>query len=261
MPGIHIVRFQRGDRASYGVLEGDTIYDAQGDPFGGLKQGTAVGPVSEVTLLPPVEPSKIVAIGLNYLDHITEDAPGFEKPENPIIFLKPPSSVVGHGGSIVLPQGVERIDSEAELAVVIGRRARYVRAEDAYDYILGLTCSNDVSARDYQFKDGQWARAKGFDTFTPIGPSIATGVRGDSLAITCRLNGEVKQQSSTEMLLFGVPYLVEFISRVMTLEPGDVIMTGTPAHPPAMKPGDVVEIEIDQVGTLRNTAVAEELPG
>ncbi|MDI3340245.1 MAG: fumarylacetoacetate hydrolase family protein [Sphaerobacter sp.] len=257
---MQIVRYRAGDRVAWGVLDGDTVRQASGDPFSGLTPGAEVGPLEAVELLPPVAPSKIVAIGLNYLDHITQDAHGFEQPENPIIFLKPPSSLVAHGGAIVLPQGTERVESEAELAVVIGRRARYVPAERAYDYILGLTCSNDVSARDYQFKDGQWVRAKGFDTFTPLGPAIVTGLRADDLAITCRLNGEVRQQSTTAMLLFGVPYLIEFISRVMTLEPGDVIMTGTPAGPPRMAPGDVVEVEIAGVGVLRNPVVAEELP-
>lgn len=261
MERTSIVRFQYGGRQGYGLLDGEFVYATEGDPFSGLRRAAVVGPLSQVSLLAPVQPSKVVAIGLNYLDHITEDAPDFEKPENPIIFLKPPSSLIGHGANIVLPRGPEHVDSEAELAVVISRRARYVRAEQAYDYILGLTCSNDVSARDYQFKDGQWVRAKGFDTFTPIGPAVVTGVRADKLGITCRLNGEVRQRSSTDMLLFGVPELVAFISRVMTLEPGDVIMTGTPAHPPRMAPGDTVEIEIEDVGTLRNMTVAEELPG
>lgn len=257
MESAHIVRFEHGGQTGYGLLDGATVYQLSGDPFGEFSKGAAVGPVGQVRLLAPVEPSKIVAIGLNYLDHITQDAHGFEQPENPIIFLKPPSSVIGPEADIVLPTGTQQVDSEAELAVVIGRRARHVRAEDAYDYILGLTCSNDVSARDYQFKDGQWARAKGFDTFTPLGPAVVTGVRADDLQITCRLNGEVRQQSSTKMLIFGVPELIEFITRVMTLEPGDVIMTGTPAGPPRMSPGDTVEIEIAQLGTLRNRAVAE----
>ncbi|HUZ03106.1 MAG TPA: fumarylacetoacetate hydrolase family protein [Thermomicrobiaceae bacterium] len=260
MDRTHIVRFRRDGRPVWGMLEDGVVHAAEGDPFTGLRRGSAVGPIEEVGLLAPADPSKIVAIGLNYLDHITEDAPDFQQPENPIIFLKPPSSVIGSGDAIVLPAGAEQVDTEAELAVVIGRRARHVRAEDAYDYILGLTCSNDVSARDYQFTDGQWARAKGFDTFTPLGPSIATGVRADSLAIVSRLNGEVKQHSSTDKLLFGVPALVEFISRVMTLEPGDVIMTGTPAHPPRMHAGDVVEVEIAEVGTLHNPVVADQRP-
>ena len=258
---MHIVRFQHGDAAATGLLEDGLVYEAQGDLFGDLTRGTAVGPVEEITLLSPVRPSKLVAIGLNYLDHLTEDAPDFKAPESPIIFLKPPSSIIGPGANIVYPDGPEHVDSEGELAVVIGRRARYVKAENVDDYILGFACSNDVSARDYQFKDGQWVRAKGFDTFSPIGPAIATGISAsESLLLTCRLNGEVRQQSRTEMLMFGVPALIEFISRVMTLEPGDVIMTGTPAHPPQMAIGDVAEIEIERVGTLRNQVVAEQRP-
>ncbi len=256
---MHIVRFQRGSAGVLGLLENGVVYEAQGELFGDLARGASVGKVDDVTLLAPVQPSKLIAIGLNYLDHVTEDAPDWKTPENPIIFLKPPSSIIGHGAGIVYPDGPEHVDSEGELAVVIGRRARYVKAENVDDYILGFACSNDVSARDYQFKDGQWVRAKGFDTFSPIGPAIATGISASTnLMLTTRLNGEVKQQSGTDKLIFGIPELVEFVSRVMTLEPGDVIMTGTPAHPPQMKVGDVVEIEIERVGTLRNTVVSEE---
>lgn len=257
---MRIVRYLWEGEPRWGLVEGDVVLAASGDPFQGLRPGEAVGPIDQLTLLPPVVPSKIIAIGLNYLDHITEDAPQFQVPDNPIIFLKPPSSLVGHGAPIVLPQGAEHVDSEAELAVVIGRRARYVRPEQALDVVLGYTCSNDVSARDYQFRDGQWARAKGFDTFTPLGPMIVTDLDPRDLAITSRVNGTVHQQSTTAKLLFSVPELIAFISRVMTLEPGDVIMTGTPAHPPRMRPGDVVEIEIAGIGVLRNVAVAETLP-
>ena len=258
---MHIVRFQRGGAGMLGLLEDGVVYEAQGELFGDLARGASVGRVEDVTLVAPVQPSKLIAIGLNYVDHVTEDAPDWKQPENPIIFLKPPSSIIGHGADIVYPDGPEHVDSEGELAVVIGRRARYVKAENVDDYILGFACSNDVSARDYQFKDIQWVRAKGFDTFSPIGPAIATGISASTnLQLTTRVNGEVKQQSGTDKLIFGIPELVEFVSRVMTLEPGDVIMTGTPAHPPQMKVGDVAEIEIERVGTLRNTVVAEERP-
>lgn len=257
---MRIVRFERGGCAMTGILEEGIVREAAGDLFSRLRPGDLVAPIEDVRLLPPVQPGKIVAIGLNHLDHILADGFGRERPANPIIFLKPPSSLTGHGSDIVLPVGPERIESEAELAVIIGRRARYVRADQALDYMLGLTCANDVSARDYQFADGQWVRAKGFDTFTPLGPCIVTGLRPDNLTITCRLNGQVHQESSTSKLLFDVPYLIEFISRVMTLEPGDVILTGTPAHPPRMKPGDIVEVEIEGVGILRNPVVAEEPP-
>jgi 2-keto-4-pentenoate hydratase/2-oxohepta-3-ene-1,7-dioic acid hydratase in catechol pathway len=252
---MQITRFLLNDEAAIGVIENGVVRQAQGDMFGKLSVGPEVGVVNEMSLLPPVVPSKLIAIGLNYQDHISQDAPGFETPENPIIFLKPPSALTGHNTNIVLPPGVERVDAEAELGVVIGRQARNVRAADAWDVILGLAPSNDVSARDYQFKDGQWSRAKGFDTFAPLGPAIITDIRADDLAITCRVNGEIKQQSSTRHLIFDVPYLIEFISRVMTLYPGDVIMTGTPAGPPKLEPGDVCEVEIAGVGVLRNGVV------
>jgi len=255
---MQITRFLRDGQGHTGVIENGIVRETRGDVFGKLQVGPEIGPVDQVEMLAPVVPSKLIAIGLNYQDHISQDAPGFETPENPIIFLKPPTSLIGHNGKIVLPAGVERTDAEAELAVVIGRECRHVKAEQAWDVILGLCPSNDVSARDFQFKDGQWSRAKGFDTFAPLGPAIVTDVRSDDLAITCRVNGEVKQQSSTKYLIFNVPYLIEFISRVMTLLPGDVIMTGTPAGPPKLEPGDVCEVEIEGVGVLRNACVAEE---
>ncbi len=255
---MQITRFRRDGQEQVGVIENGIVRETRGDIFGKLSVGPEIAPVEEVALLAPVVPSKLIAIGLNYQDHISQDAPGFQTPENPIIFLKPPTSLTGHGGNIVIPSGVERTDAEAELAIVIGRECRHVKAERAWDVILGLCPSNDVSARDFQFKDGQWSRAKGFDTFAPLGPAIVTGVTSDDLAITCRVNGEVKQQSSTKYLIFDVPYLIEFISRVMTLLPGDVIMTGTPAGPPQLAPGDVCEVEIEGLGILSNTCVAEE---
>lgn len=256
---MQIVRFQSENGPQTGVVEDGLLRLAQGDLFGRLATGPVVGEVSAATLLPPVIPSKLIAIGLNYHDHIVQDsalfsaAPSVDIPENPIIFLKPPSALVGSGAPIVLPRGVERTDAEAELAIVIGRRCRNVRARDAYDVILGFCPSNDVSARDHQFKDGQWSRAKGYDTFAPLGPAIVTDINADDLAITCRVNGEVRQSSRTSMLIFNIPTLIEFISSVMTLEPGDVIVTGTPAGPPPLQPGDVCEIEIEGLGILRNT--------
>lgn len=255
---MNIVRYRANGETFAGVLEDDLVRQAQGDMFERLQVGPVVGHLDEVELLAPVNPSKVVAIGLNYQDHIDEDAFDFEKPENPIIFLKPPSSLIGHRQQIVLPNGTEQVDAEAELVIVIGRECRNVSAADAYDYILGFTNGNDVSARDYQFKDGQWVRAKGFDTFSPLGPSIVTGIRADDLQIVSRVNGEQKQSSSTANLIFDVPYLVEFVSRVMTLLPGDVIMTGTPAGPPRLSPGDVCEVEIAGLGVLSNPVVAEK---
>lgn len=253
---VNIVRYRANGEVHVGVIEDGQVRQAQGSMFDRLQIGPVVGPVEEVELLAPVEPGKLIAIGLNYQDHIDEDAFDFAQPENPIIFLKPPSSIVGHNANIVLPPGAEKVDAEAELCVVIGKKCRHVKAEDACDVILGFTNGNDVSARDYQFKDGQWVRAKGFDTFAPLGPAIVTGIRADDLTIVSRVNGETRQSSSTRHLIFDVPYLIEFISNVMTLEPGDVIMTGTPAGPPQLNDGDICEIEIAGLGTLRNPVVA-----
>ena len=255
---MQITRFRRNGQDQIGVIENGILRETRGDVFGKLSVGPEIAPVDEFELLAPVIPSKLIAIGLNYQDHITQDNPNFETPENPIVFLKPPSSLIGHRTNIVLPAGVERTDAEAELAIVIGKQCRHVKAARAWDVILGLCPSNDVSARDFQFKDGQWSRAKGFDSFAPLGPAIVTDITSEDLAITCRVNGEVKQQSSTKHLIFDVPYLIEFVSRVMTLLPGDVIMTGTPAGPPKLAPGDVCEIEIEGLGVLSNTCVAED---
>ncbi len=253
---VRIVRYEQGGVARLGLVDGDEVRAAGGELFGELLPGERVGPLDDLRLLPPVVPSKIVAVGLNYADHVAES--GTARPELPVIFLKPPSSLLGHGGTILLPPGADPVDYEAELAVVIGRRARQVPEAEAYDYILGLTCANDVSARNYQRQDGQWVRAKGFDTFCPLGPAISTGLRADELRIEARLNGEVKQSSSTAQLLFGVPYLVHFISSVMTLLPGDLILTGTPAGVGPLVPGDRIEIEIEGVGTLVNGVAFRE---
>jgi 2-keto-4-pentenoate hydratase/2-oxohepta-3-ene-1,7-dioic acid hydratase in catechol pathway len=249
---MQIVRYVENGSERLGLLDGGDVYAASGDMFGELVAGARVGALDDLTLLPPVTPSKLIAIGLNYRDHIEQDTPGFSVPENPIIFLKPPSALVGHGAPIILPRGAEQVEAEAELAIVIGKRCRNVAAADAESVILGYAPSNDVSARDYQYTDGQWVRAKGFDSFAPIGPAIVTGVSPADLAISSRVNGQVRQSSRTSYLIFDVPYLIEFVSRVMTLEPGDIIMTGTPAGPPKLTPGDTCEIEIEGLGVLRN---------
>ena len=252
---MRIVRYLDGGVARLGLLEGETVRAAGGELFGQLLPREQVGMVDELTLLPPVAPSKIVAVGLNYADHVAE-TPGRSTPSSPSIFLKPPSSLVGHRGQIVLPDEADPVHHEAELAAVIGRRARHVGREEAYDYILGLTCANDVSARNIQQADGQPTRAKAFDTFCPLGPAIATALRADDLSIEARVNGEVRQASSTRFLLFDLPALVAFISGIMTLFPGDIILTGTPAGVGPIAPGDTVEITIAEIGTLTNTVVA-----
>jgi 2-keto-4-pentenoate hydratase/2-oxohepta-3-ene-1,7-dioic acid hydratase in catechol pathway len=257
---MKIVRFELQGRTGYGILEGEKISVLWGTPYEGLEKTTGeVVSLPEVTLLAPCEPSKIVALGLNYRDHAAEF--NYPIPEEPLLFLKPSTSVIGPDEDIVYPAMSRQVDYEAELAVVIGRTCRHVRAADFRDYVLGYTACNDVTARDLQKKDGQWTRAKGFNTFAPLGPWIETEIPDpDNLMVEAYLNGENRQHSNTRNLVFGVAALVEFISQIMTLVPGDVIATGTPSGIGAMQPGDVVEIRVEGIGTLRNRVVAERTP-
>lgn len=209
--------------------------------------------MDSVKVLPPCTPTKIVCVGLNYRDHAEEMKDSI--PDEPVIFIKPPSSIIGINDNIVYPGQSQQVDYEAELGVVISRRTRHVKAQYAKDYILGYTCFNDVTARDLQKKDGQWTRAKGFDTFSPVGPFIVTDIDPTNLSIKAILNGEVRQDSNTRNMIFDVYKLVEFVSSVMTLETGDVIATGTPSGVGPMKKGDTIEIQIEKVGTLRNKVV------
>ncbi len=213
-------------------------------------------PISAVKFLPPVEPSKIIAVGLNYIDHAEEL--NMPVPEEPIIFMKPSTAVIGHEDCIILPDQSQRVDYEGELAVVMAEDCRRVSESEAADYILGYTCFNDVTARDLQGKDGQWTRAKSFDTFAPLGPYIAEIDDPGKLGIQTRVNGRVVQKSNTSNLIFDVFQLVAFVSSIMTLKAGDVIATGTPAGVGMLKNGDVVEVEIDKIGVLRNYAVKVE---
>jgi len=213
-------------------------------------------PIGAVKFLPPVVPSKIVAVGLNYIDHAQELK--MPVPEEPILFLKPPSAVVGHEDPIILPKISRRVDYEGELAVVIKENCKNVSRREAEEYILGYTCFNDVTARDIQAKDIQWTRAKSFDTFAPIGPYIAEFKDASKLKIETRVNGKVVQKSNTSNLIYDVPALIEYISSVMTLRAGDVIATGTPAGVGTLKDGDTIEVEIEKIGVLRNTAISQE---
>ena len=213
-------------------------------------------PLSEVKLLAPSVPSKIVALGLNYRDHAKEL--GLPIPEEPLLFLKPPSAVIGPEEKIILPPESKRVDYEAELAVVIRKRARRIAPQRAFDYILGYTCFNDVTARDLQKKDGQWTRAKSFDTFAPFGPWIETDLDPSNLKVRSYLNGFLRQDSSTSELIFPVPEIVSFVSQVMTLEPGDVIATGTPPGIGPLSSGDLIEVEIEGIGRLKNYVITEE---
>ncbi len=199
-------------------------------------------------------PSKIVAIGQNYRLHAQEMGKGI--PAEPLIFLKAPSAMIGDGGAIERPAGFARVDHEAELGVVIGTRARRVAREDALAHVLGYTCVNDVTVRELQQRDGQWARAKGFDTFCPVGPRVVAGLDPSDLAIRCRVNGVLRQDSRTSDLIFDVPTLIAFVSAHMTLEPGDLLSTGTPAGVGDLAVGDEVEVEIEGIGVLRNRVVA-----
>ena len=251
----HIARYVLHDGVHFGRLDGDHWIRLDRPSWEG---GVATGerdPVSSVRLLAPVVPTKIVCVGLNYHAHRAESQtilPDAADPSEPLLFLKPPSSIVATRESIRYPRGVTRLDPEAELAVVIARRARAVDESTALRFVAGLTCFNDVSARNYQRQDGQWTRAKGFDTFAPLGPWVTVGLEPRGLAVTCRVNGEERQRGNTSDLVFAVPFLVSFISRIMTLEPGDVIATGTPAGVAPVSEGDRIEIEVEGVGVLEN---------
>ena len=229
-----------------------------GDIFGNFKEGADVDPES-VRLLPPVEPSKIVCVGLNYKDHAAEQNKPL--PPEPLLFIKPSTAVIGPGAPIEAPLWAGRIDHEAELGVVIKKRARHVPMNRAAEHILGLIAVNDVTARELQNKDGQYTRCKGFDTFAPIGPCVAVGLDGKDLEVRAYVNGDLRQNSRTRELIFTIPELVEFISSVMTLLPGDIISTGTPSGIGPIKPGDQVTIHVEGVGALTNPVVAERPQG
>lgn len=243
-------RFNIEGEQKYGIVESHQVQEISPNPFGKFEEVGDSVPLNEIQLLAPVMPSKIVAVGLNYKKHAEEMKENI--PENPIIFLKPASSVLNPQETIQYPKMAARVDYEAELAVIIKQRAKDVEPNDTGKYILGYTCFNDVTARDLQKKDGQWSRAKGFDTFSPIGPWIVNDLDVQDLQIESYLNGELKQSSRTSDMIFNVAQLVSFISKVMTLEPGDVIATGTPSGIGPMKQGDQIDVRIEGVGVLRN---------
>lgn len=251
-----MIRYRYENRICYGVLEGREIHRIEGDIYSDYKVTAERIPAEDARLLAPVEPSKVVCVGLNYVDHAKEM--NLALPQTPLLFLKPSTSVIGPGDDIIYPQETDRLEFEAELGVVIRKQAKNVPEDEVSDYILGYTCANDVTARDIQLGDGQWTRGKSFDTFCPIGPGIVTDLDAGKQRIELRLNGDVKQRSSTENLIFSVPYLVSFISRMMTLLPGDVIITGTPHGVGPMKPGDEAVVAIGGIGELRNKVVRQE---
>lgn len=261
---MKIALYTQQSRRRAGIVAGDTIVPAGDDPLDPIPSGDPV-PLTDVKLLPPILPgAKILCIGLNYADHASETQA--TPPDEPLLFTKLGSSMIGPHDPIVIPELSDRVDFEAELGVVIGRRARNVTPSEALDHVFGYTCVNDVSARDLQLGDGQWTRGKSLDTFCPVGPWVVTAdaiADPQDLSIRCVLNGEVMQDSSTAQMIFGVADVISFISQGITLEPGDLIATGTPAgvgftRDPAryLEPGDVVRVEIEQVGSLETRVEA-----
>jgi 2-keto-4-pentenoate hydratase/2-oxohepta-3-ene-1,7-dioic acid hydratase in catechol pathway len=261
-----LVRYAGPTGPVFGVSEEHQVFALEGDLFSesydlsALAKGQLVGAVDEVDLLAPCTPTKIVAVGRNYAEHAAEL--GNVVPSEPLLFFKPPSAVIGPGAPVVLPPQSERVDHEAELCLVIGRRCRNVSQDEAWDYVLGVTCGNDVTARDIQRSDNQWARAKGFDTSAPLGPWIVSGLSATDvvdLSITCQVNGNVRQMGQTKDMVFTPAMLVSYVSQMITLEPGDVVMTGTPAGIGPLEAGDVVEVTIEGIGTLENPVVAAQV--
>jgi 2-keto-4-pentenoate hydratase/2-oxohepta-3-ene-1,7-dioic acid hydratase in catechol pathway len=249
---MKIYRFEHEGRLRWGVLRDDGLLPIRGSVFDDFVQESEAVPIGAVKLLAPVEPSKIVAVGRNYKDHAAEM--GNPLPAEPLLFLKPSTAVIGPHEAILYPEMSSRVDFEGELAVVIKQRTFRLEDEaEAADRILGYTCLNDVTARDLQEKDKQFTRAKSFDTFAAVGPCIATDLDPAALDIKTFLNGKLRQSSNTRHLIFSVPFLICFISRIMTLLPGDVITTGTPAGVGPMQPGDRVDVQIEGIGTLSNS--------
>jgi 2-keto-4-pentenoate hydratase/2-oxohepta-3-ene-1,7-dioic acid hydratase in catechol pathway len=247
-----IYRIDYKGQPRYAVEEGGEWRLVEGDIFGSFSAGESIAPTGH-RLLAPVMPSKIVCVGLNYKDHAAEQKKPL--PPEPLIFIKPSTAVIGPGDAIVLPAGAGRVDHEAEAGVVIGRRATRVREEEAHQYVLGITCVNDVTARALQDKNAGYTRAKGFDTFAPLGPCIAQGLdysRPEGLRVEGLVNGTVRQNSSTKELIFTIPMVIAFISNIMTLLPGDVIATGTPSGIGPLNAGDTVTIRVEGVGELTN---------
>jgi 2-keto-4-pentenoate hydratase/2-oxohepta-3-ene-1,7-dioic acid hydratase in catechol pathway len=255
---MRIVRYEIPDskKPKNGWLLDDKVGEISGNIFGRYQRKEALTPLSDVRLIHPSEPTKIVCVGRNYVEHAKEL--GNEVPKVPLIFLKPPSSIISNGETIILPTQSTQVEHEAELVVVIGKRGRHVTAENAKKVILGYTIGNDITARDLQKSDDQWTRAKGFDTFCSFGPWIDTDFDPSDAVITCRVNGQMRQMASTRDMVFNVGVLIAFISSVMTLEPGDLIFTGTPSGVGELKDGDEVSVEIEGLGIIKNKIKAEK---
>lgn len=254
---MKICRFSVAGDIKYGVLENEaTVREISGSIYEHFENLNNTYNLGEISLLSPCEPSKIVCVGLNYKAHIEEfKRERSELPDEPVLFMKPSTAVIGPKSDIELPDSSTQVDYEGELAVVIGKKARHVKEEQAGDVILGYTCANDVTARDLQKKDQQWTRGKGFDTFAPLGPWIETDIDSTDLRVQLYLNGEIRQDSTTARMIFPVHRLVSFISGIMTLLPGDVILTGTPEGVGQVNAGDVVEVVIEGIGRLKNSVI------
>jgi 2-keto-4-pentenoate hydratase/2-oxohepta-3-ene-1,7-dioic acid hydratase in catechol pathway len=253
---MRIVRYQiKNEPPRYGWILENKVGPIEGDIYSEYRRLEADTPLADVKLLAPSRPSKILCIGRNYIEHAKEHSA--EVPKIPLIFMKPPSAVIAPGDKIVLPPQSQQVQHEAELVVVISKRCRNITAEAAQNYILGYTVGNDVTARDLQNLDGQWTRAKGFDTFCPFGPWIDTDFDPSDALVTSKVNGQPRQMASTRDMVFNVSKIVAFVSSVMTLEPGDLIFTGTPAGVGPLKAGDVVDVEIEGLGKLSNPVAAQ----
>jgi len=248
---MKIYRFRYRKRIMSGILKEEVLFPVKGSIFKDFQIEDSAIPIAEVTLLPPVCPSKIVCLGRNYREHAEEL--GNQVPPEPLLFLKPPSAIIGPNQAIVYPEMSQRVDYEGELAVIIKKKAKNLSERDNWqDYVLGYACFNDVTARDLQFKDVQFTRAKSFDTFAPLGPCLATDLDPTAVHLKTFLNGQLVQSGNTRNMIFSVPVLIKYISRIMTLEPGDVIATGTPAGVGPMQPDDRVDVQIEGIGTLSN---------
>jgi 2-keto-4-pentenoate hydratase/2-oxohepta-3-ene-1,7-dioic acid hydratase in catechol pathway len=253
---MRIIRYQiKNEAPKNGWILEDKVGEIEGDIFGTYKRKEAQMPLAEVSLLPPSQPTKIVCVGRNYVDHAKEL--GNDVPKIPLIFMKPPSSIIGNGDNIILPPQSKQVEHEAELVVVIGRRGKNITAEEASKYIFGYTVGNDVTARDLQKIDDQWTRAKGFDTFCSFGPWIDTEFDPSDAVVTCRVNGQMRQMASTRDMVFNVGVLIAYVSSIMTLEPGDLLFTGTPAGVGILENGDVVDVEIEGLAKLTNPVKTE----
>jgi 2-keto-4-pentenoate hydratase/2-oxohepta-3-ene-1,7-dioic acid hydratase in catechol pathway len=256
-PQMKIVRYQDAGTgaAAYGIVENGTVYAGDGDIFAGLTKGAEVGSYDSLDILAPIVPGKVMAIGMNYLKHVKELDASREVPTEPVVFMKPQSAIIGPGKAIELAYPENRTDYEAELVIVIGKTAYRVSEDEALDYVLGYTVGNDVSDRIQQHGGIQWIRGKGYNTFLPLGPVIETELDPGSAQVRSRLNGELRQDDNTSGLIFSVPFLIQFLSDVMTLNPGDIIMTGTPHNVGAINAGDTIEVEVEGIGVLSNPVV------